>query len=125
VLRLLLDEQLSPEVARQVRRHQPECDIVSLHTWQHGAYVGKSDDIVLTAARDAGLTLISRDVRSIYPLIVAWAEAGRSHAGVVFVDDKTIPERDLGGLVRAILYLWGQKEHEPWEDRVEFMRVTR
>jgi hypothetical protein len=66
--------------------------------------------------------LVTRDVRAIHPLIVSWGATGRSRAGVVFVDDNTIPERDLGGLVRVILGRWREGGHESWENRVEFMR---
>ena len=34
--------------------------------------------------------------------LLAWAEEGRTHGGIIFVDEKTIAPSDLGGQVRAI-----------------------
>ena len=43
--------------------------------------------------------------RTIPPLLKAWAEEGRPHGGVIFVDEKTISPADIGGLVWALARL--------------------
>lgn len=42
-----------------------------------------------------------------------WTEEGRQHGGVIFVDEKTIPPADIGGLVRALIHLF--KETGRWD----------
>jgi hypothetical protein len=56
---------------------------------------------ILPACQEAAeqdLTLVTYDRRTIPPWLKAWAEEGRRHGGVVFVDEKTIPPADIGGL---------------------------
>ena len=56
----------------------------------------------LNEAAKQKLTLVTYDRRTIPPLLKAWAEEGLRHAGVIFVDDKTISPADIGGLVSAL-----------------------
>jgi hypothetical protein len=51
-----------------------------------------------------------------------WGEEGRKHGGVVFVDERTIPPSDHGGLVRALSELWVKTAKWDWTDRVCFLQ---
>ena len=73
--------------------------------WEDGSYLGQADAAGLRAAAAQELTLVTYDRRTIPPLLKAWAEEERHHAGVVFVDDRTISPVDIGGLVRALARL--------------------
>ena len=53
---------------------------------------------------------------------MSWAQEDRNHAGVVFVDDKSIAPRDIGGLVRAVLHLYEETGHWDWTNRVCFLQ---
>lgn len=65
---------------------------------------------------------MTRDVRTIAPLLAMLAERGQSHSGVIFVDHRTVPEGNVGALMRALAALW-QAEHEnDWTDRVIYLR---
>jgi hypothetical protein len=68
------------------------------------------------------LTLVTYDRRTIPSLLKTWAEAGRPHGGVIFVDEKTIGPADLGGLVLALLQLFKITGRWDWTDRVYFLR---
>lgn len=121
MLSLLLDQQLSPEVAEQVRGKRPEIPIWSLYEWREGAFVGIADTFILRAAAGDGLTLVTYDRKTIPPILVEWGIAGISHGGVVFVDNRTIPSHEFGRLVRALIYYWDREHESDWTDRIGFL----
>ena len=94
---LLLDEHFSEQDAAQVRQHNPSIYIVSLHAWERGAYLAHDDAAILAEAYRQGRTLVTRDVRTIPPLLVVLAQAGTSHGGVIFVDHARViaPAREV------------------------------
>ena len=119
----MLDEQVSPAVGAEVLRHRPDIEIESVHVWQYGSYLGQSDRALLLAARMEGWTLVTYDQKTIPPLLVELAQEGEWHAGVVFVDDRTIASNDFGGLTRALLGLHDIWKDENLSDRVLFLAV--
>jgi hypothetical protein len=69
-----------------------------------------------------GLTLVTYDRRTIPLLLKVWAEEGRRHGGVIFVDEKTISPADTGGLVRALSELVRSTTRWDWTERICFLR---
>jgi hypothetical protein len=122
MLRLLLDEHLSPRIAEQLRRHRPEFDAQPLQEWQSGLYFGAEDAVILSAAAADRRTLLTFDQRTIVPLLCTWASSGMSHGGVILVDERTIAPGDIGGIVRAVLLLFGNEGTLDWHDRVRFLK---
>ena len=120
-LSLLLDENISQTVAAQVRHHRPALVVESVHTWRDGAFEGHPDRTLLLAARAEGLTLVTYDQKTIPPLLAELYADGESHAGVIFVDDRTIPGSDFGTLTRALILLWERFGGEEWQDRIGFL----
>jgi hypothetical protein len=118
---LLLDEHLSPVVAAQVQAKQPAVVIRSVHHWRGGDLLGQDDGPLLAAAAEEALTLVTYDQKTIAPLLVVLALLGRSHAGVIFVDDRTIASSDIGALVKALLALWEECRAWDWTDRIVFL----
>src|SRR5437870_3624116 len=102
MLSLLIDEHISPVVAEQVQARNPGI-IQSVHHWREGNFCGTADALLLLAAHEERLTLLTYDQKTIPPILVEFAATGQSHSGVVFVDQNTIASNDYGGLVRAIL----------------------
>lgn len=121
MLRLLLDEHISPDVAAGVRRRLPAQRIWALVEWEGGNLIGQDDESCMAEAARQGLTLLTYDRRTIPPLLKRWAEEGRPRAGVVFVDEKTIAPADVGGLVRAIVELARLTRRWDWTDRIVFL----
>ena len=122
MLKLLLDEHISPGVANGLKRRHPALVVHSMSEWERGGFLGKDDFACLSHASRQGLTLVTYDRRTIPPLLKRWAEEGRQHGGVIFVDEKTIPPSDIGGLVRAIGRLLKETRKWDWTDRIYFLR---
>jgi hypothetical protein len=122
VLKLLLDEHVSPDVATGLRRRDRSLFVRSMAGWEDGAFLGQDDATCLREAAAQGLTLVTYDRRTIPPLLKAWIEEGRSHGGVVFVDEKTISPADIGGLVRALGALVREAGAWDWTGRVCFLQ---
>lgn len=122
MLKLLLDEQISPAVARGLRRRIPDLTVQALTEWQDGEFLGLADELFLAEAARQHLTLVTYDRRTIPPVLKLWAEEGRDHGGVVFVDDRTIPPSNFGGLIRAIESLEQEAGRWDWTNRIYVLR---
>jgi len=125
MLKLLLDEHISPQVASGVQRRNRALVIHSMVQWESGDFLGKEDSVCLLEAAKQRLTLVTYDRRTIPPLLKLWAEEGRSHGGVIFVDEKTISPVDIGGLVWALILLAGEIGEMDWTNQVYFLRSGR
>jgi hypothetical protein len=122
MVKLLLDEHISPAVADGLRRRNRSLAVVCMAEWGDGEFLGQQDFVCLQQATAQGLTLVTCDRRTIPPLLKIWAEEGRRHGGVIFVDEKTIAPADTGGLVRALSELAKATGRWDWSDRVCFLR---
>ena len=122
MLKLLLDEHISPEVADGLRRRNRSLVVHWMAEWENGNFLGRQDSDCLLEAATQRLTLLTYDRRTIPPLLKMWAEEGRKHGGVIFVDEKTISPADIGGLVRALIHLFKEAGRWDWTDRVCFLR---
>jgi hypothetical protein len=80
---------------------------------------------LLRAAAEDGLTLVTYDQKSIPPLLTEWGTIGQEHAGVLFVDDKTIREGDIVGMVNALIDAWDRTLDWEWKNTVDFLRSAR
>jgi hypothetical protein len=122
MLKLLLHEHISPAVADSLRRRNPRVVVECLSQWEDGAFLGQEDQVCLRAAANQAFTLVTYDRRTIPPLLKLWAEQGKSHGGVIFVDEKTIAPAEIGALVAALLRLLKQGGDRDWTDRICFLR---
>jgi len=122
MLRLLLDEHISPQVAKGLRRSSREIAVCPLAEWDSGNFLGRDDTACFREAANQRLTPVTYDRRTIPPLLKTWAEAGLQHSGVIFVDERTISPADIGGLVRALRELALATRNWDWTDRVVFLR---
>jgi hypothetical protein len=122
VLKLLLDEHISPDVAAGMRRRDRQVTVWSLVEWEGGNYLGKEDSACLREAAIQELTLVTYDRRTIPSLLKRWAEEGLHHAGVILVDEKTVSQESIGGLVQSLCMLVKDVGHWDWTDRIYFLR---
>src|SRR5678816_3395111 len=86
MLTLLLDEHIAPIVAEQAAAKVATARIISIHRWQDGAFLNTPDEIILEAAYQEKITLVTFDQSTIRPVLKEWGEQGRSHGGVIFID---------------------------------------
>ena len=122
MLALLTDAHISPRVAEQRKAKRPEIAIHSLQTWRKGTLLQAEDRFILTAALEEGLTFVTYDQRTIAPLVMQWGMERRSHAGIIFLDDKSLPQADTGGKVRALLSLWEKAHSLDWTNAISFLK---
>ena len=122
MLKLLLDEHVSPRVVDAVRRRNASVLVHSMVEWENGSFLGQDDSTCLLAAATQTLTLVTYDRRTIPALLKTWAEEGRHHGGVIFVDEKTVPPADIGRLARALSQIHNEAGGWDWTDRVVFLR---
>jgi hypothetical protein len=122
MLKLLLDEHISPDVADGLRRRNRMIIVHYMLEWEEGNFLGQEDSVLLQEAAAQGLSLVTYDRRTIPPALKMWAEESHSHSGVIFVDEKTISPADIGGLVRALAELAKQAGDWDWTDRVSFLQ---
>jgi hypothetical protein len=121
LLKLFLDEHLAPALAGHLRKHRPERETVALQEYQGGALRGIADDVILSIIAAEQWTLVTYDLRTIPIVLNQWAAEGRSHGGVIFIDQRTIPPNDIGGLVRSLCQLSDTQGELDWIDRVIFL----
>lgn len=95
--------------------------IHSINEWNGGTFRGRPDAECLAEAAKQRLTLVTYDCRTIPRLLRAWRELGRSHAGVIYVQQKAIRSDDIGTLVRALARLIREHGELDWTDRQEFL----
>lgn len=122
MLALLTDAHVSPNVAEQMKAKRPEIVIYSLQAWRDGALLRADDDVILTAALEEGLTFVTYDQRTIAPMVTQWAMEGRDHAGIIFIDEKSIAQADVGGKVRALLTPWDRAQSQDWTNAVSYLK---
>jgi hypothetical protein len=121
MLKLLLDEHVSPAVADGLRRRHRSLVVICMAEWKNGEFLAQPDSVCLREAAAHGLTLVTYDRRTIPPLLKTWIEEGRRHGGIIFVDEKTIPPSDVGDIVLALANLWKKSAKWNWANRVCFL----
>lgn len=121
----LTDAHMSPKVAVQVQAKRRDCQIHCLRSWRGGRLLDAEDNEILIAAFEEGLTLITYDQRTIVPLVSQWMMEGRSHGGVVFIDEQSILQEDIGGQVLALVELWDSANTDAWTVRIICLRRAR
>jgi hypothetical protein len=122
MLRLLLDEHISPKVAKGLRRVSRGIVAQSMAEWEGGKFLGQDDATCLGEAALQRFTLVTYDRKTIPPLLKTWTETGVSHGGVIFIDEKSISPADIGGLVRALAALTKEVGERIRPDSVWFLR---
>lgn len=125
MLSFLLDEHISPKVGTQLEKKLPEITVRALQTWQQGQYLQASDEWLLTVAAQHSLTLVTYDTRTIPTLLKNLALQGQHHAGIIFIDQRTIRASDIGKMTKALLSLWKAENKSVWTDRTVFLQSPR
>jgi hypothetical protein len=80
------------------------------------------DRDILLQARTEGRVFVTYDQATIMPLTKELAEDETPHSGVIFVDDHTIAQGDVGGIIRGLIKLMNDLGDVGWENRVAYLR---
>jgi predicted nuclease of predicted toxin-antitoxin system len=122
-VKLLLDEHIAPAVARGLSGLSGGSGLIvaPLRDWQGGAYLEASDEAILQAALAGGWTLVTYDLRTIPLLLKQWGEQGIAHGGVILIDERSIAQNDIGGLIRARARLVGALGGASWQNRIVYL----
>ncbi len=115
--RLLLDADIAPAVAKALRAHG--YDVVSAR--QDLPLERLTDEALLAHASREGRVLVTYNVRDFLLLSRQLAQAERAHEGIIVVHAKTIPQVDIGGLVRALDALLGASNPGDLRNRTLFL----
>lgn len=97
-MRLLLDADISPAVAAALRDRGH--DVVGAR--EHRTLERLTDEALLALATQEGRVLVTYNVRDYLLLARQLAHSERAHGGIVVIHAKSIPQRDIGALVRAL-----------------------
>ena len=113
-MRLLLDANLSPQRIGGPLRDTGH-DVLALA--EDARPEGLADPVVLELAATQQRVLITRNSRDFAPLAREWAEAQRTHAGMILI--WTLDHSRFAGILEAIQRLLDQRpEQEEWRDLV-------
>lgn len=101
----LLDEHISPEVARQAGKAGLDVRAVAA-----SELAGLDDKAIFRKAVEEGRVLVSYNIDDMSLLLGDFLKEGAAVAGVIFVDVRTIPPSDVPGLARALVKLADRME---------------
>jgi DNA-binding transcriptional LysR family regulator len=117
--RLLIETHVPDALAQQLR--QRGIDALGLQDWRGGSYRTADDDAILTAATADQHIVVTFDRKTFTPLLKAWAEEGRHHAGAVLIPRRTFAPTDIGGMLGALVHLLEEFGDQSWEDRLVYL----
>lgn len=109
--RFLLDENLSPSIATEVRRHDPRIDILYVGDIGAPALNTRDPDILEYCERERRI-LVTKNRKSMPSHVAEHIQAGRTFWGILSV--KKGREGDLGGLVESLILVWELQEAEEY-----------
>ena len=98
--RFLLDEQISPRVAREAAKAGLDIRAIA-----GTPFAGWDDPRVFRKAVEEGRILVTYNIRDMARILADSLKEGLVAAGVVFIDVRSIPPDDLPGLARALVRL--------------------
>lgn len=101
-IKLLLDSHVPADVAAAVRTLRSGVDVQHLSTWQEGAYINATDDVLLEACWQDGRALVSKDRATLPGWLALRVADGREHAGILFYDLERFKAHQIGALAKAI-----------------------
>ena len=122
-MNLVLDEHLSPGIARQLRRRGH--DVVTARELVPG--LDRSDAELLRRATEAGRTLVTADIADFTELHRASVISGRGYAGLVLVARGRFPPtaRAIGRTVAALeALLAAHRGTADLENRIVWLEAT-
>lgn len=111
-MRLLLDANLSPRGIGEPLRRAGH-DVLTLAS--EPSLDGLDDPEVLALAASETRILITRNSRDFAPILRAWAEAGRAHAGCILI--WSLDHSRFSAIVHGVTHLLAQRPpQDEWRE---------
>lgn len=120
-MKLLLDEMISPRIARELRNKG--FDVVAVKA-DRRAWEALPDREILRHAAAEGRTVVSNDVLDFQLIHNRMTAEGEGHSGILFTDDAVMPRnkasiplwvKTLGGFLEA------NRDEEALRNRIAFL----
>jgi predicted nuclease of predicted toxin-antitoxin system len=89
-VRLLLDEMISPRIARELREAGHDVQAIKK---DRADLVGRTDRELIQRMSGEGRAIVTNDVADFQVIHERMLAAGEDHAGIVFTFDATMPRR--------------------------------
>jgi len=80
-VKVILDEQLSPQIATLLRKAGFDVEAVA----DREDLVGRSDRFILEVACREGRAVVTNNIKDFRPLAAEWLAHGRVHAGLIML----------------------------------------
>ena len=120
-VRFLLDEMLSPEIARQLRTRGIDTDAVAARP----DLVGRADDHVLAVAATEGRCLVTANIADFAALDATWRLDAREHSGILLVASGLLLRRGSLGTVTSALHECVTAGRAPGPGEVRFLKPAK
>lgn len=120
-VRFLLDEMLSPEIARQLRGRSIDADAVAARP----DLVGRADDHVLAVAATERRCLMTANIADFAALDATWRAEGREHAGILLVASGLLLRRGSLGAVTSALNECATGGGTPRPGEIRFLGLAK
>jgi hypothetical protein len=92
-VKVLLDEQLSVEIARELRRRGHDVEAVT----ERADLVRASDERLLEAAAQEDRAVVTNNLRHFRPIAHQCLAQGKQHAGLILLPSRRARSRDATG----------------------------
>lgn len=116
-MRLLLDEQMSPQVAAGLRALGHDAVGVV-----EAGLRSADDAAVWRHAAEEGRAVVTYNLDDFVALASEAYENGSHHHGLILVSTRTLPTSDIGGLIRSLGRL--VREAGPIDDQALYLRAS-
>ena len=118
-MRLLLDAHFDPAVARTPKERGH--DVVAAVDLGPEVYQASDAELLEFAAAESR-ALVTRNVRDFVLLHAEWLAQERSHAGIILVHTRTIPQGERGAEIRALERLLRERPAVDLADSLIWLR---
>ena len=80
-MKALIDEQLSPDIAKLLRNRGHDVEAVA----EREELVGSPDRVIFEVAAAEGRAVVTNNIKDFRPLAAEWLAQGRTHAGLILL----------------------------------------
>lgn len=118
-MKLALDNHYAPAIAAKLRDRGHDAVAAIERGWGD-----LEDEALLEACAAEQRTLLTNDVADFSSIVRIWATQGRSHAGVIFTSDASMPRAraTIGRFVTALdRLLRGNSKIDAFVDRIHWL----